>query len=375
MALLLAIGALTALQPGLPKASYVEQRSLARFPEAAWPTIGDARYFRALDAFVNDHVFGRDWGLWLYERVAPHWRKDWVYGEGGWQFNRFIVETDTAYRSGHEAEIEAALRRIAGIARREGKLLVVEEYRNKSFIYREKLPSYWQRYIPTGREAIPHYRAAARLQQEGLLLFVDHTATLQAVRGGTGEAFAPTGETHPSPEAMFRCNGELIGAVAAALGRHVEIPRSFSNAYHEKIEPGLGWVGNFHVRPALPPLDDVSVEIASAHDEVMARMPLKALLAYEGPVPTSLTQYKNPLGGAAPLPAAYIMSDSFFNFGARHLSPTIFPHFAAVNQHFNDIRLDGWDDAAVVILSHSDQSARGVAVKLNLFADRLVKRR
>ena len=376
MAVLLAVGILTALQPKLPQASYVEQRSLATFPMATWRTIGDARYFRDLDAFVNDHVFGRGWGLSLYEKVVGRWRKDFVYGEDGWEFNRFVAETDTAYRSGSEAEIEAALRRIAAITRREGKLLVVEKYRNKSFIYRDKLPLYWHKYIPTEREAVPHYRAAARLQQEGLLLLVDHTAMLQAVRGETGEAFARTGETHPSPEALFRGNRDLIAAIAAALGKPVELPLDFAKAYTGLIETGLGFVGNFHVRPQLAPVEGVSIEIYSVQGAFITRLPLEDLPAYGGPLPSSLWRYRNPAGAAAPLPAAYVTSDSFLYHGARYLSPTLFPYFAAVSLHLGEVRpLEGWDEAAVVIVSDSDQSARGVAGRLNSLTDRLENRR
>jgi|tagenome__1003787_1003787.scaffolds.fasta_scaffold20952025_1 hypothetical protein len=373
MALLLALGALTALQPKLPQASYVEQRSLAAFPAATWETIADARYVRALDSFVNDHVFGRDWGLWLYERVAPHWRKDWIYGADSWVFSRFVAETDTAYRSGRGDEIEAALRRLAAIARHDGKLLVVERYPNKSFVYRDKLPARWQRYIPAAREDVPYYRAAARLQQEGLLLLADHTAVLQRLRAEGGEAFSMWFETHPSGDGLFRANQELVGAIAAALGRTVALPADFPKT---RIEPnGIGWAGSFRFAPSVAPVENVALEIYALNlEDVAERIQLKDLAAYRGPLPGFLARYRNPSGNAAPLPAAFVVSDSYFYHGIRSVSPSILPYFAAVTVHFNDMRTDGWDEAAVVVLSHSEQSAPGLATKLNGLADRLERR-
>ena len=83
--------------------------------------------------------------------------------------------------------------------------------------------------------------------------------------------------------------------------------------------------------------------------------------------------YVNPRGDAAALPAAFIMSDSFFQKGSSPHEPDAV-HFRAVKYYLNSFMLDGWDDAGVIILSHSDQSARGIAGVVNALVHRLVTR-
>jgi hypothetical protein len=370
MLVMLGVGVLTALQISIPTPRYDERRTLAALPSPTWPDIGSGRFFRELDAFVKDRLFGRGWLLFAYEHLVSRWRKDLIYGHDGWQFVRFITQCYTGMHPTNEVELEAALRRLAAVTKRQGKLLVLEQYRNKDFIYPDKLPLIWRRHIPAEPGGIVYHRVAARLAAESLALLVDHTEALRALRQRGGDPFTPWGETHASPEAMFEANRELIGSIARTLGRTIDLPRDFPHRRHERIDPARGWPGSFHVEALYQPVAGVHVDVYSREGALLQQSDLKDFVSASRPGPIGIYSYDNPLGDRAPLPRAFILSDSFFNKGAEHLSPTIFPYFRSVIYYYNDVRIDGWDEAEVIILSHSDQSTRGLSGVANWLAYR-----
>jgi hypothetical protein len=148
------------------------------------------------------------------------------------------------------------------------------------------------------------------------------------------------------------------------------MPKIFPGRQYPDIDPIRGWQGWFHVAADYEPVPNVRVEATSMQGELLRQLALKDFDSDKQPAPNAIFHYDNPLGDRALLPRAFIRSDSFFYKGAQHLNPTIFPYFHAVTYYYNDFKIDGWDDAEIVILSTSDQSARGLASVVNVLAYR-----
>ena len=192
--------------------------------------------------------------LFAYEGMVRRWRKDLIYGQDGWIFIRFITQTYTSVHPTDEQWLELELRKLAAIAKREGKLLGARAIPQQGFHLSGQPPPpcrIRQPSIPTETAGIVQARVAARLAAEGLALVVDHTETLRAIRRRDGLPYSPTGETHASPDAMFETNRNLVAAIARALGRDVELPVDFPKRYRADINPRCDWLRCFHVVPAI----------------------------------------------------------------------------------------------------------------------------
>lgn len=321
-----------------------ERRQLADLPRPSVANILDASYFRDVETFLKDRLFGRLWLIHGYGSLVGTWRKDLVYGRDGFVFYRIAVEPYVRTNLAKPiAPLQTGLERIARAAVARGKTVYLEIFCNKAFVYPDKLPLIWQRYVTLDRKQMPLNRVGRALQDQGLVQVVDHTNAILQVRQSRQVAFTPVEENHTAPEANFVAMKEVLAAVAQNSGRAVELPSTFPSVTRPSIVGGSGYINAHYLVPNIP-------DPSGLRREPRKSMPGGWLYVYENPKPDESL-----------LPYTVVYSDSFFETLLDTFGGIFLPKFRAMHHHWGDDGLEGWDNAQVVIISFADQTALQVA--------------
>lgn len=323
-----------------------ERRSLAPSPKLTWISLWMGRYFGELDRYINDHFFSRlafialktdlDW------RLFHKGRRDLVMGKDGFVFYRFIAES---YQENFIANFpyerwETALKKLKKIADEEGKKVVLQSFRNKEYLYQDKLPWAWSK----SHSVSPFLRVRSMAKNLGISVF-DYTDDFRAARAKGTMVYSPFEENHCSPEAFFIVMDKMLTKLGNLAGMLITPPKDFPKVVSNQILPGnyrtVHYVNTNYPHP--PPWLRTAVV----------------------PGWSGVFEYENKQGK---LPATIVYSDSFMEVFTREFGAGFLPYFKRFTLHWSDSQLAGWGPAKIVMISFSDQA---VGTGLSLVEDTL----
>ncbi len=287
-----------------------ENRTLAQWPKWSWSAALDATYFDKVSTCFSDHFGMRS--LLIAETQRLDWtlfrrgRDDLVYADDGYVDYKFIVK-DYTQAVMETLDPRAAVDSITELDRRlreRGIHFTLVHFPNKELLFGEKVPSYWRAERDTKK--IVYYEISEALQKRGVdVIILEPTLRELSQRM---EVFPKAEENHISPLAFFEVMGRLLRHGNELFDVNAEVPSDFPKARFEQPSDFGGYHGSFAVNSAyafLPPWTNI-------HDNVW--------------------EYSN---GSGPLPATYVLTDSFLQRMSFEFGQVFLPRFSRLSLHYH----------------------------------------